>query len=1171
MDLAGLKKGQAVGGVRVENLYSDSDCKIVGAKFRHIRSGAPIYFFQIDTVPQVFMWVDTPATSNNGLAHALEHLLGGKGTKGRYLNLLKEMRLSRNAAATTDDFNMYSFSSGTGLAAFFEQLHAWLEALYRPDFTDLEAEREFYHFGIALDPSTKTRTLVERGSVYDEMQMGQGIYTYYFELNKRVFGADNPFGFYSSGVPDEMRQVVPVDIRRFHREHYRLSAKTGFIFATDPKENVAAFLYRVSAELDQFADSGKPIQTANPPILPKYSVHPSMNTEIALFPFPSSSEADRGEVRFGWKPVKANSQADLKLLQLFLRALADGEKSVLYKSLIDSKTRDFDSGATNVESLVFLENSPYFPSEFVGFSGIPGKQMTVQRVEQLRSHIIRRIQQIAQYPDNSASLAAFNQLVATDARAWRRAQSVWVKTAPRFGLNYETGLKEYLEYLEMDPSFTRSISDDRVWTAAEKQMQTGKNIWALLIRNFQLSEIPYATGSIPSPKLLEENDNDRQNRVSSKLKQLVDRFQANDEQEALARFEQEESLKTKEIDQIAARVRRPRFTDSPPLTPDDDVKYSEFRLGGVPVITTFFERAPTIDLGLSFDLRKVPKRYYKYLPILPRCLDSLGLRTADNTLSYSDLQAKIHAELNDFAVRYDFNPASRRADLRIQLSAVSPTELRRGLNLIQSITTINYLDPSNADRLRDVVQRRQWEDDAYDSGENDYWFMNPSNAFRYQDDPLYLALTSVLTQAHWDGRLMWMLHKPVGPAEIAELNRFAARTIATLAGKSGKQLSEILDGMNENGLERELLDYWKRNIPSFPQEHLLKGLKQLALEVEEDLKAGPASTIANLRALQRIVIKRGALKIDLTLDPKNLEAANAELSGFLESIPDNPNKGEQFESAGYTLLDNVARRYNLQEAGFPQFVGLGDIKSDTANMIFYADFPSYSQVDHQSLLEVLSSKLISGSGPDTVYTKTGEQGLAYASSISSDPSARLLRYYALRTSDIPTIIELVNSVAGSIPHLQDDFLVDYAFQKTFSPPRSMMTFSERGRGIARDIWDGNDPTQVRRFSEAVLQLRSEPNLLHELIEAGKSAICPVLVMKECAQQQHRARSVFFFTGPERLLADAEKKLDIPKLLRLYPSDFWIDYSESNPSAKTANALKTSHVDANSAQFILSPN
>ena len=1149
-----LKRDQAVAGLRVANLYADSHGQIVGAKFWDVRSGAPIYLLQIETVPQVFMWVDTPPNSNKGVSHSLEHLLGGKGTKGRYASLLKEMRLSRSAVATTDDFNLFSFSSGTGLDGFFEQFHAWLDALYRPDFTDLEAEREFYHFGVSLDPATKKRTLVEKGSVYDEMQTGQGIYKYYFELNTRVFGKGNPFGFYNSGVPDEMRQVVPSDIRRFYREHYRLGPTTGFVFALNPKENVFSFLGRISQELNQFSDSGPRQQMQDAAIKPKYPIHPSPSTEIALFPFPSSSETDRGEVRFGWQPTKTESQADLRLLQLFFRALADGDKSLLYKSLIDSKTREFDSGATSVESLVFLGNSPYFPAEFVGFSGIAGKQLTVERIEQLRNRVTATIRQISQYPDNSQSLVAFNQLVASYAKAWHRSQSVWIKSAPRFGMNYETEWKEHLEYLEMDPSFTRSISDEPVWRSVEKRMESRKNIWVGLIRDFHLSEVPYATASVPSSQLLEEMDSARQKRVAAKVKQLMDRFHKDDEQQALARFEQEEAVKTKEIDKIAARVHRPRFTDDPPLTPDDDIRYSQFRLRDVPVTATFFDRAPTIDLGLSFDLRKIPQKYYKYLPILPKCLDSLGLKTADKIIPYADLQAQTQTEINDFSVRYDFSPVSHRADLRIQASAITPAEFRQALTLIQRMTTLNYLDLANVERLRDVVDKRRAEDDLFMNGENDYWFMNPAYAFRYQEDPLYLALSSFFTRAHWDGRLKWLLHKQVRPEEIASLGIFADKTLSASSGLPGKELSQELRRSNAKGLEGELLEYWERNIPAFPQNELLAGLRRLTLEVQEDLKTGPAKTIAELRELQRIVLNRRALNIDLTLDRANLEEIQPALATFLESIPDiaypeQVTSDRASESA--PLMAHARGRYKLDGTEFPWYVGLEDPRSTTANVLFFADFPGYSQLDRESLLQVLSGNLVSGSGPHTLYMKIEEDGLAYGSSISSDPSLRLVRYYAGRSPDIAALIELVNSIATTIPQLHDESLIDYALQRTFPIPRAMSTFTERGRGLARDLRDGNDPAKVRRFSQAILKLRAEPNLLSELTTAAMDSIAPVLIKKEFSQQQRKARSLFFFVGPERLLADAENRLPMPKLLRLYASDFWIDFSgESNQGAAT---------------------
>jgi hypothetical protein len=464
--------------------------------------------------------------------------------------------------------------------------------------------------------------------------------------------------------------------------------------------------------------------------------------------------------------------------------------------------------------------------------------------------------------------------------------------------------------------------------------------------------------------------------------------------------------------------------------------------------------------------------------------------------------------------------------------------------------TLNYLDQSNVDRLRDIVDRRRAQDELFNNGENDYWFMNPSYAFRYQDDPLYLALASFFTRAHWDGRLRWLLHKPVRPQEIVDLGIFAEKILATSSGLSGNELSRILSRSTSTGLEGELLQYWERNIPSFSQRELLAGLRRLTLEVQEDLKTGPAKTISDLKELQKIVFNRRALSIDVTLDDANVERMKATLTKFLQKIPDNaysePATGANPEKA--PLMSNVIRRNNLDSVGFPWYVGLEDPRNTTASVIFYSDFPGYSHVDRKSLLQVLSSKLVSGSGPHSVFMKAQEDGLAYGSSISSDSSLRLLRYYAGRSPDIASLVELVNSTVTTIPQVQDDSLLDYALEGTFSAPRSMLTFSERGRAIANDIRDGNDPREVRQFSQAILKLRGEPDLRSELIQAAMQSVCPVLIMKGCAQQQREARSLFFFVGPERLLLDVENRLPIPRLLRLYPSDFWIDSGTSDHGA-----------------------
>jgi hypothetical protein len=210
-------------------------------------------------------------------------------------------------------------------------------------------------------------------------------------------------------------------------------------------------------------------------------------------------------------------------------------------------------------------------------------------------------------------------------------------------------------------------------------------------------------------------------------------------------------------------------------------------------------------------------------------------------------------------------------------------------------------------------------------------------------------------------------------------------------------------------------------------------------------------------------------------------------------------------------------------------------------------------------MRVLASKLVSGTGPHTFYMKTLEAGLAYANSVDSNPSTRLLWYHADRIPDIVSLVQLVNSIAGTIPGLRDQSLIDYALQRTFPHPRSMATFATRGKSLAKDIYDGNEPEKVRRFSEALLKLRSDPKLLSEVTQAGLTSIGAVLLEPGFKEQQQAERSIFFLVGSDRLLSDAEKRLAIPKLLRLYRSDFWINFTDQGTAVNEGHlAAPTQH-------------
>jgi hypothetical protein len=353
-----------------------------------------------------------------------------------------------------------------------------------------------------------------------------------------------------------------------------------------------------------------------------------------------------------------------------------------------------------------------------------------------------------------------------------------------------------------------------------------------------------------------------------------------------------------------------------------------------------------------------------------------------------------------------------------------------------------------------------------------------------------------------------------------------------------------LSGLPVQGLHKELVQYWEKNLDAFPAGGLPGGLRTLTAEVQQDLRTGPEHTLREIRELQQLIITRGALKVDVTIDPVLQDGVRAPLLSFLRLLPDR---------APPSIVKTVAMRGNFTNAPivrrlsgrahlsyeFPWYVAFADRHSVTGALVFSADFPGYSQLRREDLISALASKLGSGTGPNTFYMKTVESGLAYSNSVRSDTRYRLLSYYAERVPDIASLVELVNSFAASVPGLHDPLLLDYALQKCFPFPRSMRTFTERGRLLAQDMYDGNDPATIRRFSQAILRLRNEPRLLEEILRSGVSSISPVLLNTEFKAAQQRRRTIFFFIGPERLLDDAQNRLSLKRLTRVYASDFWM--------------------------------
>jgi len=160
-----LKPEQHLKGFTVHNLYENGAGGVMGARFISDREGFVVDLMRIQSVPQAFFWIKTPPTSSMGESHACEHLLLGKGRRGRYVAAQEDMTLSSSTAFTAQTRTCYHFNTIAGEETFYEILEAKLQALLHPDFTDEEIRREVCHLGVTADPKDGTLTLEEKGTV----------------------------------------------------------------------------------------------------------------------------------------------------------------------------------------------------------------------------------------------------------------------------------------------------------------------------------------------------------------------------------------------------------------------------------------------------------------------------------------------------------------------------------------------------------------------------------------------------------------------------------------------------------------------------------------------------------------------------------------------------------------------------------------------------------------------------------------------------------------------------------------------------------------------------------------------------------------------------------------------------------------------------------------------
>ncbi len=270
----------------------------------------------------------------------------GKGEKGRALGGLERMALVTSTAFTQQTKTCYAFYTAAGSAAFFPQYSATLDALLHPNYTDEEIRREVRNFG--LSDSGGALHLEEKGTVYNEMvsSMDQANRRIYQAALLALYGPNHPESFSAGGLPAALRIIQPSDIRRFHASHYFLANMKSVISL--PKDvTLDSALTQIGAILNKVGDppaNGQKVMTENQLPQPRLSD----NTGVLRVDYPFQNDQQPSGAILAWPADRKLTYRDETLLDLFLSNVAGGADTNLYKRLIDSKTREIDTGALGV-------------------------------------------------------------------------------------------------------------------------------------------------------------------------------------------------------------------------------------------------------------------------------------------------------------------------------------------------------------------------------------------------------------------------------------------------------------------------------------------------------------------------------------------------------------------------------------------------------------------------------------------------------------------------------------------------------------------------------------------------------------------------------------------------------------------------------------------------------
>jgi len=1159
LSLDSLAEGQVASGFRAEALYLNDSDRPFGARFRHERTGFTLDFLQIQSVPQVFAWVNSFPTSEQGEPHTQEHLLLGKGNVGRAHAGLESMSLAGSSAFTQQWRTAYHFHTAAGPEVFYRLFESQMDALLHPDYTDEEIRREVSHWGVSENPADKKLRLEEKGTVYQEMLTSyeRPVSRLFRAENQLVYGAEHPLALSAGGWPDAIREMGPEDIRKFHADNYHLG-NMGMV-ASFPKEMpLGSVLARLDAIFNRLEPKQERRRFASEADIP--APKPAPAGTIRLVEYPHRNEQQPGWVLFAYPAQLTLDTREKTLLNLFLSNVAGDATTNLYKLFVDTKTRVMETGAKGV--LAFLDDEMVVGNPvYVGLTDVAPATMTEEKIASIRQTVMGEMKRIASMPDGSAELREFNERLKSRVIQTRRALSKFVNSPPGFG--FRSGGSEWMTHLvdlNRTPGFRKSVTLKPELSAVEQVFSSEKNAWRDLVARWRLADsVPYAVAGKPSPQLLAQAEQEAAARVRAETERVKQKYGAADEQEALRRFKTEYDATTAELERQASRSSSFKFLERPPLTLDDQLDYKVTRLAGdVPLVASNFENMTSATTGLALRLDGVPRDQLFYLSAMPQLLTQTGVIRDGKPVPFEQMSEMLRKEILSLNAYFTTNFRTGRAELAVRGAGNDAAEAARALGWMKLVLTSPDWRPENLARIRDVVDQVLSGMRNRTQGSEESWVNDPANAYWRQDSPLLLSVSAFMTQAHNVHRLRWLL-KDAGAdrdAAAAFLDSLAAAPKQNAGRDPLKNLLQTfqkgeLKDRHYNDLKSafsaltpgakalavEAAKDLDQLLSDIPDETLAADWQYLVGQMRRDLLVPPAQALAELAAVRQSLLKTGGARMFMVSSAATragLEPGVRELLGGLRNSPHVPAK--------YPSARLVESRVRERGGASPVFVGL--VNPNTQGGVFLNSAPSatYADADNrEALLDFLASRLYGGGGAHAIFIKTWGAGLAYSNGLGGSPANGRVSYYAERTPELPqTLRFVIDELKKAKP---DPGLVEYAIAVAFSQFRSASPYEARGEAMAADIADGTPPEAVRRFRQGLLDLRRMPDLSGELFKRMNNVYARILpgLGTKAAEVQG---GVFYVIGPEKQLAAYEQYLKTvegpqARLHRIYPRDYWI--------------------------------